>query len=105
MGQILINITVPVAPASRKFIHHIYAGVGSEVPEITRYFKKDLAKLTKELSTKIAEKIKFGSYIKGQIILEYEDNTKKPLKIFTKELILFSDGLAYNYPIIVENHK
>jgi len=105
MGQILINITVPVAPASRKFIHHIYAGVGSEVPEITRYFKKDLAKLTKELSTKIAEKIKFGSYIKGQIILEYEDNTKKPLKIFTKELILYSDGLAYNYPIIVENHK
>jgi len=105
MGQILINITVPVAPASRKFIHHIYAGVGSEVPEITRYFKKDLARLTKELSTKIAEKIKFGSYIKGQIILEYEDNTKKPLKIFTKELILYSDGLAYNYPIIVENHK
>jgi hypothetical protein len=105
MGQILINITVPVAPASRKFIHHIYAGVGSEVPEITKYFKKDLGKMTKELSAKIAEKVKPGSYIKGQIILEYEDNTKKPLKILTKELIVYSDGFAYNYPIIVENNK
>jgi hypothetical protein len=105
MGQILINITVPVAPASRKFIHHIYAGVGSEVPEIPKYFKKDLGKMTKELSTKIAEKFKPGSYIKGQIILEYEDVTKRPLKIFTKELIVYSDGFIYNYPIIVENHK
>jgi len=105
MGQILINITVPVAPVSRKFIHHIYAGVGSEVPEITKYFKKDLAKLTKELSTKIAEKIRSGSYVKGQIILEYEDDTKRPLRILTKELIVYNDGFAYNYPIIVENHK
>ncbi len=40
MGQVLIDITVPVAPASRKFIHHIYAGVGSVVPEITKYFKR-----------------------------------------------------------------
>jgi hypothetical protein len=105
MGQILINITVPVAPASRKFIHHIYAGVGSEVPEIPKYFKKDLGKMSKELSAKIAEKFKPGSYIKGQIILEYDDDTKRPLKILTKELIVYNDGLAYNYPIVVENHK
>ena len=105
MGQIIINITVPVVPSSRKFIHHIYAGVGSAVPEITKYFKKDFARMTKELSNKITEKIKPGSYIKGQIILEYDDNTKKPLKLFTKELIIYDFGTVYNYPIIVENNK
>jgi hypothetical protein len=105
MGQVLIDITVPVAPASRKFIHHIYAGVGSAVPEITKYFKRDFAKMTKELSTKITERVKPGSYIKGQIILEYDDNTKKPLKMFTKELIIYDSGNVYNYPIIVENNK
>jgi len=105
MGQVIIEITVPVAPASRKFIHHIYAGVGSGAPEITRYFRRDLAKLTKELSTKISEKVKPGSYIKGQIVLEYDDNTKKPLKIFTKELIIYDSGTTYVYPIIVENNK
>jgi hypothetical protein len=105
MGQVIIEITVPVAPASRKFIHHIYAGVGSIVPEITKYFKRDFARLTKELSTKITERVKPGSYIKGQIILEYNDNTKKPLKIFTKELIIYDSGTTYVYPIIVENNK
>jgi hypothetical protein len=105
MGRVIIDITVPVAPASRKFIQHIYAGVGSEVPEITRYFKKDLARLTKELSTKISEKIKPGSYIKGQIVLEYDDNTKKPQKILTKELVIYDSGTVYVYPIIVENNK
>jgi hypothetical protein len=105
MGQVIIEITVPVAPASRKFIHHIYAGVGSGAPEITRYFRRDLAKLTKELSTKISEKVKPGSYIKGQIVLEYDDDTKKPLKIFTKELIIYDSGTTYVYPIIVENNK
>ena len=105
MGQVIIEITVPVAPASRKFIHHIYAGVGSEAPEITRYFRRDLAKLTKELSTKISEKVKPGSYIKGQIVLEYDDDTKKPLKIFTKELVIYDSGTTYVYPIIVENSK
>ncbi len=84
MGQVLIDITVPVAPASRKFIHHIYAGVGSAVPEITKYFKRDFAKMTKELSTKITERVKPGSYIKGQIILEYDDNTKSRLKCLQK---------------------
>ncbi len=105
MGQVIIEITVPVAPASRKFIHHIYAGVGSEAPEIIHYFRRDLAKLTKQLNTKISEKVKPGSYIKGQIVLEYDDNTKKPLKIFTKELIIYDSGTAYVYPIIVENNK
>ncbi len=105
MGRVIIDITVPVAPASRKFIHHIYAGVGSGAPEIPKYFKKDLAKLTKELSYKIAEKVKPGSYIKGQIILEYDDNTKKPLRIFTKELIIYDSGTLFEYPIIVENKE
>jgi len=103
MGQVIIEITVPVAPSSRKFIHHIYAGVGSAVPEIPKYFKRDFAKITKELGNKIAEKFKPGSYIKGQIVLEYDDNTKKPLKIFTKELLVYDSGNFYNYPIIVEN--
>jgi len=105
MGQVLIEITVPVAPSSRKFIHHIYAGVGSTVPEITKYFKKDFARLTKELGAKITEKFKPGSYIKGQIILEYDDNTKKPLKMFTKELIIYDSGSVYNYAISTENRQ
>ena len=105
MGQIYIEITVPVAPASRKFIHHIYAGVGTEVPEIPKYFKKDLARMAKELSIKIAENVKPGSYIKGKIILEYDDNTKKPIRFLTKEISLYDLVNTYNYPIIVENKQ
>jgi len=49
------------------------------------------------------ERVKPGSYIKGQIILEYNDSTKKPLKLLTKELIIYDSGVPYNYPIIAEN--
>ncbi|MFZ8800848.1 MAG: hypothetical protein ACO2ON_01560 [Candidatus Nanopusillus sp.] len=105
MGRVIIDITVPVAPASRKFIHHLYAGIGYNVPEIPQYFRRDLAKLVKEFSIKIAEKIKPGSYVKGQIVLEYDDNTKKPLRIFTKELIIYESGTLFAYPIIVENRE
>ncbi len=104
MGNIIIEITMPVIPTGRKFIRHIYAGVGSTVPEIIRYFKSELSRLSVELGLKISDVIGSGKYIKGKIILEYDDNTKKPLRLLTKEIEIFDNGRPYVYPIIVENH-
>ncbi|MFP3132259.1 MAG: hypothetical protein RXQ77_02880 [Candidatus Nanopusillus sp.] len=104
MGSIIIEITMPVIPTGRKFIRHIYAGVGSSVPEIIKYFKSELSRLSVELGLKISDVIGNGKYIKGKIILEYDDNTKRPLKLLTKEIEIFDTGRPYVYPIIVENH-
>jgi hypothetical protein len=75
MGTIIIEITMPVIPTGRKFIRHIYAGVGSSVPEIIKYFKSELSRLSVELGLKISNVIGNGKYIKGKIILEYDEPT------------------------------
>ncbi len=103
MGEIIIKITTPVNPASRKFIEHIYAGVGSEVPEIPKYFGRDLSRLASQLGLKIKSIIGDNKYIKGTIVLEYNDNTKKPIKLFTKELEIYVFRKTYENPIIIEN--
>jgi hypothetical protein len=104
MGEIVIKITTPVNPASRKFIEHIYAGVGSAMPEIPKYFKRDLSKLAANLGLRIKSIIGDNKYIKGTIILEYNDDTKKPLKLFTKELEIYVFRKTYDNPIVIENN-
>jgi hypothetical protein len=104
MGEITIRITTPVNPASRKFITHIYAGVGNAVPEIPKYFGRDLSKLASHLGLKIKSIIGDNKYIKGIIILEYDNNTKKPLKLFTKELEIYIFKKTYEDSIIIENN-
>ena len=103
MGEIVIKITTPVNPASRKFIEHIYAGVGSSIPEIPKYFRRDLSKLASQLGLRIKSIVGNNKYIKGTIILEYDNNTKRPLKLFTKELEIYVFKKTYENPIIVEN--
>jgi hypothetical protein len=104
MGEITIRITTPVNPASRKFITHIYAGAGNIIPEIPKYFGRDLSKLASQLGLKIKSIIGDNKYIKGVIILEYDSNTKKPLKLFTKELEIYTFKKTYEDPIIIENN-
>jgi len=103
MGEITIKITTPVNPASRKFIEHIYAGVGNTIPEIPKYFGRDLSKLASQLGLRIKSIIGDNKYIKGTIILEYDNNTKRPLKLFTKELEIYVFRRIYENPIIIEN--
>jgi len=104
MGEIIIKITTPVNPASRKFITHIYAGVGNIIPEILKYFGRDLSKLASQLGLKIKSAIGDNKYIKGIIILEYDNNTKRPLKLFTKELEIYVFKRTYEDLIIIENN-
>ena len=104
MGEVIIKITTPVNPASRKFIEHIYAGVGNNIPEIPKYFGRDLSKLASQLGIRIKSIIGDNKYIKSTIILEYDTNTKKPLKLFTKELEIYVYRKTYENPIIIENN-
>jgi len=55
------------------------------------------------LGLRIKSIIGDNKYIKGTIILEYDNNTKRPLKLFTKELEIYAFKKTYENPIIIEN--
>jgi hypothetical protein len=105
MGELKIEILVPVNPIGKSFIKKIYGGVTKSEPEIIKYYKKELSKMTVKLGYKIWNTIGDGKFIKGKIIIEYDDQTKQPLKIYIRDLEIYDSPITYPYIISVESNK
>jgi len=105
MGEVKIDIPTPVNPIGKGFIKSIYGGTINSIPEIVKYYKKEFSKMIVRLGYKIWDTIGDGKYIKGKVIIEYDDQTKQPLKIYIKDLEIYDSPIIYPYIISVENSK
>jgi len=105
MGEIKIEILIPVNPIGKSFIKKIYGGVTNSMPEIIKYYKKELSKMIVKLGYRIWNTIGDGKFIRGKIIIEYDDQTKQPLKMYVRDLEIYDSPMAYPYIISVENVK
>ncbi len=105
MGEIKIEISVPVNPIGKGFIRRVYGGVVNSEPDIVKYYKKELSKMIVKLGYKIWDFIGDGKFIRGKVIIEYDDQTKQPLKIYIKDLEVYDSPITYSHIISVENTK
>jgi len=100
--EVYIELLRPVNPTGRSFITNVYGALLAKDKDLIERYKKEIMRNVQRLGFKIEESIGTGKLITGTIVILIDDDTKKPKKVYTKDIKIWNVEKEYNERIEVE---
>jgi len=100
--EIEINILRPVNPTGKSFITNVYGAIITKDKELIDKYKSEISRNVQKLGYKIEEIIGNGKLISGTFVILIDDDTKKPKKIYVKNIKVWSVEKEINNSVGVD---